>query len=306
LFARNTLAMDTKDTQNEINRIFKKNFGYTPLNERLKDIQREFFELMKWSDVKNLKEEAGDLLCSLIQLHTENDWSVDENVENTLQKIESRYLQYKSLGRKTRVAIYGGAFDPITIGHIQVAQFILNTSGEFDEVWLMPAYKHMYGKEMASPEHRLNMCSIAAKIDKRINVFNYEIKNELAGETYYFVKKLKEEEELNKHYHFSLVIGLDNAVDFDKWVNYEMLERLIRFVVIPRKGYGLNETNAWFLKEPHIYLSSGENNIKEVSSTGVRKICASEHDERKLKERVSELVPEGIYDYILNNKLYNI
>jgi len=265
--------LSMNNIQSDINKTFKENFGYTPLNERLKDIQREFFELMKWTDVKNLKEEAGDLLCSLIQLHTENDWDVEENIQSTLSKIESRYLQYKTLGRKTKVAIYGGAFDPITNAHIQVAQFILNTSGEFDEVWLMPAYKHMNGKEMATPEHRLKMCELASCVDKRIKVFDYEIKNQLAGETYYFVKRLKEEEELSKHYHFSLVIGLDNALTFDKWVNYESLERLIRFVVVPRKGYGFNDPNSWFLKEPHIYLSSGENNIEEISSTEVRNLC---------------------------------
>jgi len=79
----------------------------------------------------NLKEEAGDLLASVIQLHTENGWSIEEK---TLEKIQRRKQQYRTLGRKTKVAIYGGAFDPITKGHIQVAQFILNTSKEFDEV----------------------------------------------------------------------------------------------------------------------------------------------------------------------------
>jgi len=165
-----------KKIQNKIKEVFTKNFGYTPLNERLKDIQNEFFELMKWQDVQNLKEEAGDLMASLIQLHNESGWDVEENLNNTIEKIESRHLQYKSLGRKTKVAILGGAFNPITIGHIQLAQFVLNTSGEFDEVWIMPANNHMAGKEMESPEHRYKMCEHAAQVDGRIKVFNYEIK----------------------------------------------------------------------------------------------------------------------------------
>lgn len=291
--------MTTKDLQNKIDKTFKENFGYTPLNERLKDIQREFFELMKWTDVKNLKEEAGDLLSSLIQLHTENDWIIEENVNKTLDKINNRYAQYKTLGRKTKVAIYGGAFDPITNGHIQVAQFILNTSGEFDEVWLLPAYKHMNGKEMASPEHRLKMSELAASVDKRIKVWDYEIKNQLAGETYYLVKKLKEEEELNKKYNFSVVIGLDNALTFDKWVNYDLLERLIRFVVVPRKGYTLNDYNMWFLKEPHVYLASNENPIMEVSSTEVKKLCR-EYSEKEILKKINE----SVWSYIVENKLY--
>jgi nicotinate-nucleotide adenylyltransferase len=290
-----------KDLQKKINETFEKNFGYTPLGERIKDIQREFFELMKWQDVKNLKEEAGDLLASLIQLHNESGWDVEENLNNTLDKINSRYLQYKSLGRKTKVAIFGGAFNPITNGHIQTAQFVLNTSGEFDEVWLMPAYKHMYGKKMVDAEHRLRMCELASEIDGRIKVFDYEIRNELAGETFNFFKRLKKEETLNERYHFSMIIGLDNANIFDKWVNYQELERMVRFVVIPRKGVERDMNVDWYLKEPHIFLNN-ENDIIEVSSTEIRGILNQEGI-AKYKELEGKLHPDVIR-YIYNHKLY--
>lgn len=255
--------------QVNIDDTFKENFGQTPLNERLKDIQNEFFELMKWNDVKHLKEEAGDLLCSLIQLHTESGWDIEENVECTLDKINRRTLQYKSLGRKTKVAIFGGAFNPITKGHIQTAQFVLNTSGQFDEVWLMPAFKHMAGKEMESVNDRLNMCHKAAQIDARIKVFDYEIKNELAGETYNLFKRLLDDDKYKDNYNFSMIIGLDNANGFDKWVNFEELERLVRFVVVPRKGVERDQDVTWYLKEPHIFLNK-ETDIAEISSSEVR------------------------------------
>jgi len=290
-----------KELQQKINETFEKNFGYTPLGERLKDIQREFFELMKWNDIKNLKEESGDLLASLIQLHNESGWDVEENLNNTIDKINSRYLQYKSLGRKTKVAIFGGAFNPITIGHIQTAQFVLNTSGEFDEVWLMPAFNHMYNKHMVSAEDRLRMCELASEIDGRIKVFDYEIKNELAGETFNFFKRLKTEKTLTERYNFSMIIGLDNANTFDKWVNYEELERMIRFVVVPRKGIERDMNVDWYLKEPHIFLNNESDAIK-VSSTEVRAIL-NQDGIAKYKELEGKLHPDVIR-YIYNNKLY--
>jgi nicotinate-nucleotide adenylyltransferase len=284
-----------KEIQKDVKRVFENNFGYTPLNERLKDIQREFFELMKWNDIQNLREEAGDLLCSLIQLHNESGWDIEENVQVTLDKIRSRSLQYKSLGRKTKVAIFGGAFDPITAGHIQSAQFVLNTSGEFDEVWLMPAYQHMYGKHMAPAEHRLEMCRLASENDGRIKVFDYEIKNELAGETFNFFKRLKMDKELNDKFNFSMIIGLDNANSFDKWVNFEELERLVRFVVVPRKGVNRDLSVDWYTKEPHIFLNK-ETDIIEISSSIVR------------KELEMGTKPAGlnlsVFHYIVANKLY--
>jgi len=286
-----------KELQKKIDEKFKENFGYTPLGERLKDIQNEFFELMKWQDVQNLKEETGDLLSSLIELCTESGWDAEELILNTLKKIDSRADQYKTLGRKTKVAILGGAFNPIHKGHIQLAQFVLNASGEFDEVWLMPAYKHMYGKEMVSAEDRLEMCRIAAKVDNRIKVFDYEIRNQLQGETYYFFKKLKEEKELTEKYQFAMIIGLDNANTFDKWVNYKELENMAKFVVVPRKGVERDPSVNWYLQKPHIFLNK-DTSIEEISSTVVRIHFSNNSKETK------NILDEEVYNYIIDKKLY--
>jgi nicotinate-nucleotide adenylyltransferase len=308
--------MEINKIQKVVNDVFTEHFGYTPLKERLKDIQGEFFELMKWQDVINLKEETGDILASLLQLCNENGWDAAELIGRTLEKIESRRQQYLSLGRKTKVALYGGAFNPITIGHIQAAQFILNTSGEFDEVWLVPAYEHMNGKIMESPEHRLEMCKLAAKVDARIKIFDYEIQHKLKGESYYMIKKLKMEKELNERYNFSLVVGLDNANSFDTWVNFEELERMIRMVIVPRKGYQPLQ-NAWYFKYPHIYLTA-ESTIMESSSTQVRDLLKERNDtinkitfndksfeiESIDKELLHYITPD-VLKYILNSNLYN-
>ena len=62
--------MDSKDLQKKVSDKFSEHFGYTSLNERLKDIQNEFFELMRWQDVQNLKEETGDK-CVLRMIGTQ-------------------------------------------------------------------------------------------------------------------------------------------------------------------------------------------------------------------------------------------
>jgi len=290
--------MDSKDLQKKVSDKFSEHFGYTSLNERLKDIQNEFFELMRWQDVQNLKEETGDLLSSLLKLCSENDWNAEDLINNTLNKIDRRADQYKTLGRKTKVAILGGAFNPIHNGHIQLAQFVLNSSGEFDEVWLMPNYLNITNKKMVSAEHRLKMCEIAAKVDNRIKVFDYEIRNQLKGETFYFFKKLKEETELNEKYQFAMIIGLDNANTFDKWVNYKELERLARFIVVPREGINRDPNVNWYLQEPHIFLNS-ENHIMEASSTLIRDLLKSDD-----RSEILNYLDKNVYDYIVENKLY--
>src|SRR5690606_15794536 len=115
-------------------------------------------------------------------------------------------------------------------------------------------YGHMYGKQMASPEDRLEMCRIASEHDKRIKVFDWEICNKMAGETYHVVKLLQDEPIAKHECDFSIMIGMDNALTFHKWYNYHLLERMIRFVVIPRAGYTPDMGAAWYLKAPHIYV----------------------------------------------------
>jgi len=51
--------------QININSIFKKHFGYILLNKRLKYILKEFFELIKWNDVKIFKWEDGNIFMSI-------------------------------------------------------------------------------------------------------------------------------------------------------------------------------------------------------------------------------------------------
>jgi nicotinate (nicotinamide) nucleotide adenylyltransferase len=300
--------MNTKKLQELVNKTFKENFGYTSFTQRMADIDNEYRELIKWNDINNIKEETGDLLASLIKLCVESGWNFDDLVQSTLKKINTRSEQYKSLGRKVKVAILGGAFNPIHTQHIKVAQFVLNVSGRFDEVWLLPAYNHMGNKEMESAEHRLEMCKIAAECDRRIKVFDYEIKNKLAGETFNFFNRLKEEKDLEK-YQFSMIIGLDNANSFKTWVNFEELERMVQFVIIPRAGVKRIKGVDWYLKAPHIYLNNEKTGITDLSSTQIRKEMDYYINERldHLKYVMNPLVgkvDDNVWRYIIEHNLY--
>ena len=112
-------------------------FGRTPLAERVQDILAQATTLGRFADLDHLKDETGDLLCSVLQLCTECGWDPAALAEATLAKIEARRDIYARLGRKLKVALPGGAFDPIHRGHLEVATEVLRLGG-VDEVWLMP------------------------------------------------------------------------------------------------------------------------------------------------------------------------
>jgi len=187
------------------------------------------------------------------------------------------------------VAIFGGAFDPPTLGHIEVARLVL---GQIDEVWLMPCYRHSYDKEMASPEDRLTMCRIAAHYDK-IKVSDYEIKLRHAAGTYHLMKTMLEDPAFD-NCRFSYIIGQDNANSFDKWLNFEKLKQLLPFIVVPRHGVKPDFSKPWFLKPPHIFLD-GEAPL-EISSSFIRQQVSA--------GVVPEGIDRGVYDCIMRKGLY--
>jgi nicotinate-nucleotide adenylyltransferase len=296
--------MEHKELQKKVNNLFVEAFVHTPLTKRLEDIFGECRELCNYTDLKNLKEETGDLLASLIQLCNESGWDVEELLKSNEEKIRKRMTQYKAMGRKTQVAILGGAFNPVTKGHIELAQFVLKTSRWADEVWLCPSYGHMDNKKMEPANHRLEMLKLASEHDGRIKVFDYEIKHELGGETYHFLNKLIHDPDY-ENYRFAFIVGIDRANTISSWYNSnELLKMDVPFIVTPRSGYKRDESVNWYLNYPHIYIQDeGNFPVMNVSSTRVRDLIGFRGDVVN-KYGLDELVGTKVTNYIVENELY--
>jgi len=306
--------LDHKKIQEIVDKVFTEAFIHTPLTKRLEDIAGECRELCNYTNLANLKEETGDLLASLIQLCNESGWDFAELIRDNSAKIHSRMLQYKGRGRKTQVAILGGAFDPVTVAHIELAELVLKVSKWADEVWMMPVYQHMDGKEMVSPEHRLEMLKIATKNDGRIKVCDYEIKHQLHGETYHLLNKLIHDKEYD-NYRFAFVIGIDRANTIKDWYNSdELLKMDVPFIVSPRNGIKRDDWINWYLQPPHIYIQDeGGNSVSAASSTQARKLFVMLKEETRpypslsyveIKESLLKVITHDVFEYIMRNKLY--
>lgn len=55
-----------------------------------------------------------------------------------------------------RIAIFGSAFNPPTLGHLDAIQYLLD-SQDVDKVMLVPSYAHAFGKNMLDYTERLNL-----------------------------------------------------------------------------------------------------------------------------------------------------
>ena len=204
----------------------------------------------------------------------------------------------EAAGRKPAIALLGGAFNPVTRGHIQLAEYVLQAGQVADEVWLMPCYTHVYAKTLAPAGHRLQMCSLAAAGHPGIKVFAYEIESRAASGSYTLLSRLLQDDRYRGKYDFSMIIGQDNANTFHKWLHHEELRQLLRFIVVPRRGITENPVEPWYHKPPHLYLSR-DCGIMDVSSTTVRHLAF-----HKQWEKLASLVPEGVVEYIRTHQLY--
>jgi nicotinate-nucleotide adenylyltransferase len=118
------------------------------------------------------------------------------------------------------------------------------------------------------------------------------------------MKKLQNDEEY-ENYNFSFIIGLDNANSFEKWVNYDDLERLVRFVIVPRKGYDI-VPNSWYFNNPHIFLTEETDSISLISSTEIRNNL-KDYSENKSKDSIyflEEYLNKDVLEYILEKNFY--
>lgn len=297
LIAGGPLAVKQTDPQlAKIDAAFKSSFGSTPLEERVADILAQATSIDRFRDMAHLKQETGDLLCSVLQLCNECDWIPAELIAATLLKIDSRREIYEKLGRKLRVGLLGGAFDPIHVSHIQLARDVLD-SGVVDEVWLMPCFEHLAGKSMAAANLRLEMCEIACRGVRGVRVFDYEIRHQFRGESYHLVKKLLADVATESSVEYRLIVGQDNADAFQTWTNAVGLERLIPFVVVPRKGCDNPKPNSWYLRAPHRFIEPAVKH-RQTSSSEVRSLL------QKRDERVNELLPVGVLEFIREHQLY--
>lgn len=179
------------------------------------------------------------------------------------------------------IALLGGSFNPPHVAHVMAAWWTLVTQG-VSEVWLLPAYRHPFGKELAPFEDRVRMCQLATAAIRGVHVCTAEA--ELAGDPLVGKTARTLEHLVAKHpaYRFALVVGADILPETGKWHRWDRVQELARIVVVGREGH------------PPI---PGAPSLPRISSTEIRARIAAGED-------VRGLVPEKVRRYVEERGLY--
>ncbi|WP_377888409.1 nicotinate-nucleotide adenylyltransferase [Alkalihalobacillus sp. R86527] len=154
-----------------------------------------------------------------------------------------------------RVGLLGGTFDPPHIGHLTLAQGVLEEC-QLDEVWFMPTHlpPHKNGK-VSDNHHRAEMVQRAIEGNPSFKISLVEF--ERSGRSY----TVDTIEILKKSYpdiDFHFIVGGDMIEDLPNWHRIEDLSRMISFIGVNRPGYkpGRETKNVSLVDVPQIDVSS--------------------------------------------------
>lgn len=195
-----------------------------------------------------------------------------------------------------KIAIFGGSFDPLHKGHISVALSAMKECSLSKVVFLPNANPpHKSASDMTSAVHRYNMVSLGLKDYPEFEISDYEMNR--AGPSY----TIDTMREMKKRYSAELyfIIGADSLYSLDKWKNYDSLINECSFIAADRNCIeGSEFQNA----ADKIIMSGGSVTLIsmpkiDITSTMIRKGISNGED-------VSEFLDKKVYEYILENNLY--
>ena len=194
------------------------------------------------------------------------------------------------------IAVFGGTFNPIHNGHVQMLCEV-NKLSFIDKILVMPDNipPHKQTDCLADNSHRLSMCKLATENISKAVVDDREIKRGGKSYTYYTVCDLKEDYPNDDIF---LAIGGDMLMSLDSWFNADELFKLIKFIAFRRNGIDKSDfyEKVEALKKLGADIYVLDIDIVSVSSTEIREDIALGKN--------NNLVAESVYNYIIENKVY--
>lgn len=185
-----------------------------------------------------------------------------------------------------KIGILGGTFNPPHIGHLIIANEVLDAL-ELDEVRFMPNHvpPHKEKTEEVTDLDRMAMLEDAIAGHPSFYIEGIEIERKGTSYTHDTIKLLKEREPNSE---FFFIIGADMIEYLPNWHRIDELVELVQFVGVKRPGY--NEKTEYpitMVQVPQMFISSSM--IRRKLRTG---------------KTVKYLLADSVAKYIKGNDLY--
>lgn len=182
--------------------------------------------------------------------------------------------------------IYGGAFNPPTIGHLKIIEYLVNKFPN-NKIIILPTNNFYKTKDIVSYDHRKAMLELMCNhIKDNIEISDYEQTLDNYLGTYYTL-------EYFNHPYF--VIGADSLDSIHKWINFPSVVIYNNFIVFPRGDLNIKEIinkNEILKKYENNFIICDDFIENNISSTAYR------------KDKNESYISSSVLEYIKNNNLY--
>lgn len=187
-----------------------------------------------------------------------------------------------------KIGLYFGSFNPIHVGHLIIANHILNETN-LDKIWFVvsPLNPFKESDNLLNEYDRLHLVQKAIENDNRLKSSDIEFSLPRPSYTVHTLTYLKEK---YPNYNFSIIMGSDSFQNLGNWKNADVIIREYPVIVYERPGFGIdNKLNAQLtiMKAP----------LLEISATHIRELIRS-------GKSIKFLVPPSVEEEILASGLY--
>lgn len=213
-----------------------------------------------------------------------------------------------------KIAILGGSFNPVHIGHLALAKSVCDELS-YDKILFVPTFQppHKIIKDAASAQDRLEMLRLACLSDSHFETESCEIDRGGISYTYDTICYLEDKYAGELSSKIGLIFGQDLVAEFSKWNRADELAQKTDIILarrpkedkpsstdvenLPFGNYtGVCATDKMLesFSYPHFLL---KNFLLPISSTKIRMEISS-------NGKWSDLVPKEVCEYIKQRKLY--
>ncbi len=188
-----------------------------------------------------------------------------------------------------KTGLYFGSFNPIHIGHLAIANFMIEFT-DLEQLWFVvsPQNPLKEKRSLLKDYHRLEMVRLAVDDDDRFRASDIEFKLPSPS---YTIDTLAYLEEKHPGREFQLVMGADGLRTFHKWKHADLLQRNYHRLIYPRPG----EIQGQNPEPPNATLVNAP--LMDISSSFIRKAISKGKD-------VRHLVPAKAYQYMREMHFY--
>jgi len=200
------------------------------------------------------------------------------------------------MSAQKRIALYGGTFDPVHVGHLEVARKVAEVF-EIERVVFIPAQMapHKIGRPVTEPIHRYAMLALATQDDPRLVISTFELD---APDRRYTVDTVEHfQRELDASTELFFIMGADSWSEITTWRNWERLLAMTNHIVVTRPEYEPTTTHVGELSRRRVVFTDVVMN--DVSATRIRQLASEgRYDE------LGGLVPGSVLEYIRKYGIY--